>query len=93
MVALGNGVASKAEPVQFVRNAFVTQPSQGNLTFVDSMGAGGPVDPQFVSPKLCMTQPFDNTYYPQGQYVPTDPASQITSIEIANNPIAPSPCP
>ncbi len=45
-------------------NAFTTQASsQGQWTFYDSMGAGGPTDPQFVSPKLCMTEPFDNTYY------------------------------
>jgi len=154
MVALGNGVSSFAEPIQFVRstqnphvppawlrlgstpqqfsynlnangtgtefsilmqravfaptpapsptptpnniwtfNAFVTQPTQGNLTFVDSMGAGGPIDPQFVSPKLCMTEPFDTTFLPQGQYTPPDPASQIVSIEIANNPAVVKPCP
>lgn len=75
-------------------NAFVAQltPS-GGLSFVDSLGPGGPIDPQFVSPQLCMTEPFDNTYYPQGQYTPPDPASQISSIEIANNPVSPSSCP
>lgn len=75
-------------------NAFTTQANtQGQWVFEDSMGPGGPIDPQFVSPKLCMTEPFDNTYYPQGQYAPPDPAAQITSIEIANNPVSPSPCP
>ena len=124
LIALGNGVSSYAEPIQFVRsnqnphippswlrlgttpqtfsynldangtgsefsilvkksvftgiatpspaptsdvwtfNAFTTQAnSQGTWQFFDSMGAGGPIDPQFVSPKLCMLEQFDNTYY------------------------------
>jgi hypothetical protein len=154
LVALGNGISSYAEPVQFVRNAnphispawlrlgttpqqfsynldnngtgtefsilvqrsiftgiaspspspsaspsnvwtfnaFTTQASpQGQWTFLDSMGAGGPVDPQFVSPKLCMTEQFDNTSYPL--YQPSDPSAQIVSIEFANNPTSPTPCP
>jgi len=154
LVALGNGVSTYAEPVQFVRsnsnphippawlrlgttpnqfsynldqngsgtefsilvqrkiftgvspspspsaspsnvwtfNAFTTQPSQGQLQFVDSMGAGGPIDPQFVSPKLCMTEQFDNTYYALDTQI-SDPAAEIVSIEIANNPASPAPCP
>jgi hypothetical protein len=74
-------------------NAFVTQASsQGVWTFYDSMGAGGPVVPEFVSPTLCITEPFDNTYYAiysQGQ----DPSAQIVSVELANNPAHPTPCP
>ena len=75
-------------------NAFVTQANgSGQWGFVDSLGAGGPAPggPQFVSPRLCMTEPFDNTYY--AQYTPSDPASQITTLEIANNPVAPTACP
>ncbi len=73
-------------------NAVVTQANQnGQWQFYDSMGAGGPIDPQFVSPKLCMTEPFDNTYY--GIYVPSDPSAQIVSLEFANNPVTPTPCP
>jgi hypothetical protein len=73
-------------------NAFVTQASNGgNWYFLDSMGPGGPIDPQFVSPKLCMTEPFDNTYY--AYFTPNDPAAQIVTIEIANNPASPAPCP
>ncbi len=73
-------------------NGFVTQANgSGQWGFVDSLGAGGPIDPQFVSPRLCMTEPFDNTYYPL--YTPPDPASQITTIEIANNPVTPTACP
>ncbi len=74
-------------------NAFVTQASsQGQWLFYDSMGAGGPTLPEFVSPSLCITEPFDNTYYAiysQGQ----DPSAQIVSVELANNPAHPSPCP
>ena len=73
-------------------NAFTTQASQGQWYFYDSMGPGGPVDPQFVSPKLCMTEPFDNTYTAYDMQVP-DPSAQIATVEIANNPTSPSPCP
>jgi hypothetical protein len=74
-------------------NAFVTQANpSGQWLFYDSMGAGGPIPPEYVSPVLDMTQCFDNTYFPQGQYTPTDPSGQITSVEIANNPVSPT-CP
>lgn len=72
-------------------NAFTTQASGGGqFAFFDSLGPGGPVDPQFVSPRICMTEPFDNTYY--AYYTPNDPAAEIVSVEISNNPIAPTPC-
>jgi len=71
-------------------NAFVAQAqSGGQWYFLDSMGAGGPIDPQFVSPRLDMSTCFDNTYY--GIYTPSDPSAQIVSIEITNNPIN-APC-
>jgi hypothetical protein len=74
-------------------NAFVTQASSnGPWTFLDSMGAGGPIDPQFVSPALCIKQPFDIFKYAIDTNVP-DPSAQIVSVEIANNPAHPSPCP
>lgn len=99
-----NGIASpspspSASPtptpaVQWTFNAFTTQPnaSQGNWQFVDSMGAGGPTDPQYVSPTLCMTEPFDQTFY-ASQFAPPNQAAQIVSVEIANNPVSPKPCP
>jgi hypothetical protein len=72
-------------------NAFVAQAQPGGQWyFLDSMGAGGPNDPQFVSPVLDMNQCFDNTYYALDSQVP-DPAAQIVTVEIANNP-AQSPC-
>jgi hypothetical protein len=72
-------------------NAFVTQANQqGQWVFYDSMGAGGPVDPQFVSPQLNMLTCFDNTYYGLNQNI-NDPSAEIVSIEIANNPVA-NPC-
>jgi len=79
---------------QWTFNAFTTQPggSQGNWYFVDSMGAGGPVDPQYVSPTLCMSEPFDQTFYGAGPTL-ADPSAQIVSVEIANNPVVPKPCP
>ncbi len=78
---------------QWTLNAFTVQgnPSEpGQWYFADSLGTGGPVDPQFVSPKLCMTEPFDYIHY--GTYSGGDPAADIYSIEIANNPASPSPC-
>jgi hypothetical protein len=74
-------------------NAFTAQASsQGQWTFYDSMGAGGPVDPQFVccQPPLNMTQCFDNTYYAINTSVP-DPAAEIATIQISNNPVQ-NPC-
>jgi hypothetical protein len=72
-------------------NAFVAQPNaQGQWTFYDSMGAGGPVDPQWNSPQLNMLTCFDSTYYALDQTI-GDPAAEIVSIEFANNP-ASAPC-
>lgn len=81
-------------PSRYTFNAFTTQPdaSQGTWRFVDSMGAGGPIDPQYVSPVLCMGETFDTVFQSRG-FVPQDPAAQIVSVEIANNPIRPKPCP
>jgi hypothetical protein len=86
---------TSSPPSIWTFNAFTTQASSfGTWQFFDSLGAGGPVDPQFVSPRLCMTEPFDNTYtaIANGNQVP-DPAAEIVTIQIANNPANPSPCP
>jgi hypothetical protein len=84
---------SPSPPSVWTFNAFVTQANgSGQWYFYDSLGAGGPTDPQYVSPQLCMTEPFDNTYYARGFTAP-DQAQQITSIEIANNPVSPTSCP
>lgn len=83
--------ATPTPPNVWTFNAFTTAASaSGVWRFVDSMGAGGPVDPQFVSPQLDMTTCFDNTYYALDQNI-SDPAAEIVSIEIANNP-AKNPC-
>jgi hypothetical protein len=72
-------------------NAFVTQASNGGQwQFYDSMGAGGPMPPEFISPVLNMLTCFDNTYY--AQFPAPDPAAQIVSVEISNNPAAPNSC-
>jgi hypothetical protein len=68
-------------------NAFTTQASTlGQLLFLDSMGQGGAGPPQYTSPWLNTWQCFDNPYtaYFTGQQL--NPAAQITSVEIANNP-------
>lgn len=81
--------ASPSENWKF--NAFTTQAgNQGTWYFYDSLGPGGPIDPQFVSPTLNMLTCFDNTYYAIDTQVP-DPAAQIVSIEISNNPKS-APC-
>lgn len=80
-------------------NAFTTQASpQGQLLFVDSMGAGGANDPQWNSPALLVTAPtppppdptpppaFDTVFTALSSGQQIDPAAQIMSIEIANNP-------
>lgn len=75
-------------------NAFTTQANgQGQFLFVDSMGAGGPIDPQWNSPKLCMTEQFDTTFYALDTQGIGDPAAQIVSVEIANNPVTQAACP
>jgi|HubBroStandDraft_4_1064222.scaffolds.fasta_scaffold00002_309 hypothetical protein len=82
---------SSSPPNLWTFNAYTTAANnQGQWTFVDSMGAGGPVDPQFVSPHLDMATCFDNTYYALNTQI-NDPAAEIVSVEIANNP-AKSPC-
>ena len=73
-------------------NAFVTQASNGGQwQFYDSLGAGGANPPEFISPALNMETCFDNTYFASGP-PPQDPAAQIVSIEISNNPAPPNSC-
>jgi len=77
-------------------NAFVTQSSANNqLIFVDSMGQGGATDTTFTDqPPLSVCQSFDTVYTKvQDISPPTDPSSQIVSVEIANNGSSPPSCP
>lgn len=68
-------------------NAFTTQANPSNqLIFVDSMGAGGPVDPQWNSPVTDIRQCTDNTYYALSSGLQIDPPASIASVEISNNP-------
>jgi hypothetical protein len=68
-------------------NAFTTQANPSNqLIFVDSMGAGGPVDPQWNSPDIPITVCADQTYYALSSGLQIDPPASIVSTEIANNP-------
>jgi hypothetical protein len=70
-------------------NAFTTQASPlGQLLFVDSMGAGGPGQPQYSSPVLNTLQCFDQTFYALYSGLQLNASAQITSVEIANNPTA-----
>jgi hypothetical protein len=79
-------------------NAFTTQASiQNQLLFLDSMGSGGAIDTTFVSPRLDINTCFDQVVFKQQDInPPSDPAAQIVSVEIANNPSPgphSSPCP
>jgi hypothetical protein len=79
-------------------NAFTTQATvQNQFIFLDSMGSGGATDTTFVSPQLDINTCFDQVFYKQQDInPPSDPAAQIVSIEIANNPSPgpnSSPCP
>jgi hypothetical protein len=68
-------------------NAFTTQATTlGRLVFVDSMGAGGKLPPQYSSPTLPTWQCFDNPYTALSLGNQIDPPAQIMSVEIANNP-------
>jgi hypothetical protein len=68
-------------------NAFTTQANtQNQWQFIDSMGVGGPTNPQFVSPTLNVSQSFDNPYYATFSGTQMDPAAQITQITLGNNP-------
>ena len=68
-------------------NAFTTQANPSNqLIFIDSMGAGGPVDPQWNSPPLDVRQCTDQTYYALSSGLQIDPPAQILSVEVGNNP-------
>lgn len=68
-------------------NAFTTQANPSNqLIFIDSMGAGGPVDPQWNSPPIAVTQCSDQTFYALSSGLQIDPPASIVSVEIGNNP-------
>jgi hypothetical protein len=68
-------------------NAFTTQANtQNQWVFIDSMGVGGPTNPQFVSPALNVSQSFDNPYYATFSGAQMDPAAQITQLTLGNNP-------
>lgn len=68
-------------------NAFTTQANPSNqLIFVDSMGAGGPVDPQWNSPPIAITQCNDQTFYALSSGLQIDPPASISSVEVGNNP-------
>ena len=68
-------------------NAFTTQANvQNQMIFVDSMGVGGPNNPQYLSPSLNVTTSFDQTLYALSSGLQMDPAAQIISIQIGNNP-------
>lgn len=75
-----------AAPLIWRFNAFTTQASQGNWVFLDSLGTGGPTNPQFVSPAINVATSFDNPYYATYSGVQMDPAAQITQITLGNNP-------
>jgi hypothetical protein len=66
-------------------NAF-TWLAHGREAIVDSMGPGGPNNPQYVSPALDVAQSFNRTYYATYSGAQIDPNAQIVSVRLANNP-------
>jgi hypothetical protein len=88
--SLFKGLASTAPspaPV-WLFNAFTTQAPTANPfaqgTILDSLGVGGAIGPQFNSPPLNVAESFDNPY--SGYATTSDPAAQIATVTIANNP-------
>ena len=68
-------------------NAFTTQANvQNQMIFVDSMGAGGPGNLQYLSPSLNVSASFDQTLYALSSGLQIDPPAQIVSVQIGNNP-------
>jgi hypothetical protein len=68
-------------------NAFTTQANtQGQWQCMDSMGNGGPIGPQYVSPTLNVSQSFDTTFYARYSDAQMDQGAQITQITLGNNP-------
>ncbi len=59
----------------------------GGGIIVDSLGAQGPSDASYTSPNLDTTTSFDTgPVYPQPGSHPGDPAAQVASGDISNNP-------
>jgi hypothetical protein len=91
----GPNASSTPPPVRpvWTFNAFTAQPNTSSvLTFVDSLGIGGPTDVTFQSPNINITQQFDQVVFALDGDTQIDPAAQIVSIEIANNPaVTPAP--
>jgi hypothetical protein len=86
-ISISPGPSPTPLPLNWTYNAFTTQGNFLNQpTFVDSMGVGGPVDPQYVSPVLNTAQCFDQTFTSLYGGQTIDPAAQISTVEIANNP-------
>jgi hypothetical protein len=60
--------------------------SQGSLTIIDSLGAGGPNDTTYISPQLNIATAFDTgAFYVQAGNHPSIPDA-IAGGDIANNP-------
>jgi hypothetical protein len=76
-------------------NAFTAMPNTNAvLQPLDSLGVGGGGDTTYQSPTYNIYQKggFDQVVYALDGNPPSDPAAQIVSIEVANNP-GPSPAP
>jgi len=89
------GATATPPPVRniWLFNAFTTQPNvNAQLTFLDSLGTFGATDTTFQSPQLNINTQFDQVVFALDGNPPSDPAAQLVSVEIANNPlITPSP--
>ncbi len=91
----GPSPTSSAQPFAntWYFNAFTTQTNGlGQLTFMDSLGAGGPVLPDFVSPALNIRTTFQLPEYALFSGQQMDPNAQISQVTISNN-ASPTPKP
>jgi hypothetical protein len=89
------GVKPPPLKANWLINAFTTAPNtNAQLTFLDSLGIGGATDTTYQSPNYNIYQSggFDQVVYALDGNPPSDPAAQIVSIEVANNP-GPTPAP
>jgi hypothetical protein len=68
-------------------NAFTMQATRRNASgTIDSMGAGGPNDPQYASPPLDVAQSFSQAFYATYSGTQIDPSARIVSLRFINNP-------
>jgi hypothetical protein len=85
-VTFARSIFKGAESATWRFNAFTWQAHGRDEAVLDSMGAGGPNNPQYVSPVLDVAQSFNRTFYATYSGSQLDPSAQILSVRLVNNP-------